>query len=141
MVRTRVREWSHPHMRSLNDRRTLTIVSVTSIAVVQEVLDFADMQILCAFTITVLFANGSHQPVTLARCFSDAWGYAIAASTIEIPSMRWRWGSTPTLLVVAIIILELLALALARNRRAIASLRDWVRVIRRNGSVEVYPDP
>ena len=46
MVRTRVREWSHPHMRSLNDRRTLTIVSVTSIAVVQEVLDYADMQIL-----------------------------------------------------------------------------------------------
>ncbi len=107
---------SHPHMRSLNDGRTLTIVSVTGIAIVQEVLDFADMQILCAFAVTVLFANGSHQPIALARRFSDARGYTIAASAIEIPSMRWRRGSTPTLLVVAIIILELLALALARIR-------------------------
>ena len=132
-------------MRRLSEGRTLTIFPVTGVTIIQEVLDFTDMEIISAFAVTFLFANGSHQPIALARRLGDARGYTVTAGTVIVPtrSMRWRRGSAPTLLVVAIIILELLALAFARirKRRSIARLRDGMRVIRRNGRVEVHPDP
>ena len=108
-------------------------------------LDFTDMKVLLTLAVTLLFANGSHQPIALARCLSDTRGYAVTAGTVIVPTRSMRWGrrSAPTLLVVAIIILELLALAFARigKGRSIAGLRDRMRVIRRNGRVEVHPDP
>ena len=133
---------SHPHVRSLDEGQTLTIIPIT-ITMTQVMLDLADMQVLPA--LAILLANGSHQPIALARGLSDARSNTVSASSIIIHTIHpWRRGrGAPALLIITIIILELLALPLARIglRSGIARLRNGVRVIRSHGRVEIHPDP
>lgn len=105
-------------MRSLGNRRTLT--KFTGIAVIQVMFDFADVKVLPSVAVALLFANCSHEPIALAGGLSDTRGYAVAACPfiirrrIQTRTMRRGRRGSPTLLVVAIIILELLALPLPR---------------------------
>ena len=96
--------------------------------------------------VTFIFSDSGHKPIALTCSFCYARRCATTANSIHVNTdiivhlaATRRRGSLSTFLCIAVIILKLLALAFARiRRRSIRRImRNGMRVIWRNRSVEI----